>query len=139
MSFKPPGTWARPAKVEETDIRTTLILKNLPPCYTRDMVVDLLHSQGFQDTLDFAYVPMKIWSMPPSAIGYAIINLTDNDAAHICTKTLQGFTLRAGEVEQVLEVDWSEMHQGFTGCVERCRNSTVMHTSVGDEFKPAIF
>merc|ERR1711957_1160484 len=40
---------------------------------------------------------------------------------------------------KVVEVVWSSPHQGLTILIERYRNARVMHPSVPDLYKPALF
>lgn len=52
---------------------------------------------------------------------------------------LQGFRAWAMPSDKMLDATWSSAHQGFESHVDRYRNSPVMHESVPDELKPAIF
>merc|ERR1719189_481673 len=38
--------------------RTTVMLRNLPDNYTRDMLIDFLETNGFGDAYDFLYLPI---------------------------------------------------------------------------------
>merc|ERR1711874_913274 len=59
--------------------KTTLILRNIPTAYTREMLLTTLDAEGFACLYDFVYLPIKI--KRNVAFGYAFINLIDEEAA----------------------------------------------------------
>merc|ERR1712048_872435 len=146
---KPLGTWSQHTaqspecfrQRSQIEInpheRTTLILRNLPEGFSRDMIADLLNSQGFERKFDFIYTPVKFSVM--ATIGYAFVNFVSAEAAQECLSRLDGFTDWATPCENSLTVAWSEKDQGLAIIIERHRNSPVMHASVREEFKPAIY
>jgi RNA recognition motif-containing protein len=119
------------------EIKTTLILKNLPIGFSRDMVVDLLRSRNFADTVDFVYVPIDFRS--GIHFGYAFVNLTSAESAQECMDKFDGFTDWGVQSDKVCKVSFSEMNQGLDAHVQRYRDSPVMHPGVSDIFKPALF
>lgn len=52
---------------------------------------------------------------------------------------VQGFRSWSVSSEKVLEATWSSAHQGIESHIARYRNSPVMHASVPDEQRPALF
>jgi RNA recognition motif-containing protein len=118
-------------------MKTTLVLKNLPTGFSRDMVVDLLHSHGFIDTVDFVYVPMAFKTS--DNFGYAFVNLTSAQSAQECRDKFDGFADWCVQTDRVCEVVFGEMQQGLDAHIQRYMNSPVMHPDVSDKFKPALF
>jgi hypothetical protein len=116
--------------------RTTVMLRNLPNNYTRDMLVELLEEQGFRACLDFIYLPVDF--KKKSGLGYAFINLISNGEALRALKDLQGFQHWKGRSQKRLQVSWSGL-QGLQANVNYFRNSAVMHADVPEKFKPMIF
>eukprot|EP00438_Fugacium_kawagutii_P034564 Skav216757 [mRNA] locus=scaffold3303:12117:15736:- [translate_table: standard] len=63
------------AQVEEgsKNQRTTVMLRNLPNNYTRDMFLSLLDEEGLSGLYDFVYLPMDF--RRDANLGYAFVNL----------------------------------------------------------------
>merc|ERR1711963_743141 len=101
------------------------------------MVADLLDAQGLEKMYDFIYTPVKFSHM--ATIGYAFVNFVSNKAAADCLLRLDGFSNWATPCENSLSVLWSEKDQGLAVIIDRHRNSPVMHDSVREEFKPALY
>jgi len=118
--------------------KTTVLLRNLPKDYTRTQLIELLEDEGFDGTFDFVYVPMDFSS--EASLGYAFVNLTTPGDARRCWEIFDGLAEwgRPGE-NTACQVMWAEPCQGLAAHVERYRSSPVMHASVPDEWKPAIF
>lgn len=117
--------------------RTTVMLRNLPERFTRSMLTNLLDKEGFGAVYDFVYMPMNFRTK--ASFGYAFVNVvTPDEACRLCQQ-LQNFDRWGITTEKVCDVLWSDMHQGLAAHVERYRNSPVMHESVPDEYKPAMF
>merc|ERR1712050_738430 len=90
--------------------RTTVILRNIPNCYTRDALVHVLDTQGFVGRYNFLYVPIDFRTH--AAIGYAFINLvTPADAERVCSH-FEGFCQWSVGSRKVCSVAWSQ-HQGL--------------------------
>jgi len=117
--------------------RTTVMLRNLPNNYTRDMFLSLLDEEGLSELYDFVYLPMDFCR--DANLGYAFVNLVDGAAVDKAWKKFDGFDRWALPTAKVCQVGWSGPHQGFQAHVERYRNSPVMHKSVPDCYKPMIF
>ena len=92
--------------------RTTIMLNNLPEDFSRDMVADLLSSQGFEKKLGFIYTPMKFSGM--ITIGYAFVNLVSSQAAEECLSRLSDFTDWATPCENSLSAKmvWQGVTRG---------------------------
>jgi hypothetical protein len=119
------------------DTRTTLMLRNLPNDYTRDMVIGLLNKMGLSGHFDFFYLPTDFNSN--AGLGYAFVNGVTHEDALTLWKVLQGFSDWEMPSQKVLEVSWSEISQGLDAHIERYRDSSVMHPDVPQEFKPVVF
>lgn len=123
--------------VNESSGPTTLIFRNLPNEYKRSALVDLLDSQSFQGKYSFVYVPTDFKRY--ACLGYAFVNFYTHAQAQKAMDHFQGFGDWAVPSTKVCETAWSDPVQGHEAHTERCRNSPVMHESVPDECKPAVF
>lgn len=114
------------------------MLRNLPNQYTREMLLELLNSQGFAGKFHFVYLPIDFKTH--AALGYAFVDLTSPYEAERVRRHFEGFSRWAVTSEKICTVSWS--HQDQQGCavhVERYRNSPVLHQSVPEAWKPALF
>ncbi|CAK9105127.1 unnamed protein product [Durusdinium trenchii] len=116
---------------------TTVMLRNLPNNYSRNMVCAMMDKEGFHGKYDFLYLPIDFRSK--ASLGYAFVNLINAVEANNFWKTFDGFTKWVLPSAKVCSVSWSGPHQGQESHVERYRDSPIMHGSVPDEFKPVIF
>lgn len=115
---------------------TTVMLRNLPNDLTRDMLMELLDARGFAGRYDFLYLPVDFSRR--AGLGYAFVNmLSDADAQGVRAR-LEGFKRWRVPSGKVCSVGWSNPTQGRRANLERYRNSSVMHDSVPDEFKPVL-
>jgi len=117
--------------------RTTIMLRNLPNEYSREMLVQLLDSQGFVGLYDFVYLPIDFQSW--KGLGYAFVNLVTYECAQYACAHFDGFSAWTVKTSKVCKTCWSDPVQGFAGNCERYRNSPVMHESVPEYVKPIIF
>merc|ERR1711871_1451404 len=117
--------------------RTTIMLRSLPSDYTRDEVVRLLDKEGFKGLYNFVYMPMCLNTM--ASFGYAFVNLVSFIVADQCWSRFQGFKKWETASTKACEVSWSDVRQGLAANVENYRNSQIMHESVPELCKPAIF
>lgn len=147
MSKNPPGVGIkRVGKVEPKEVapagpdpqgRTTVMLRNLPNNYTRDMLLELIDSMGFRGQYDFLYLPIDFQTH--ACLGYAFVNLVDPGVVPSFWRSFDGFSNWSLPSKKVCYISWSGPHQGLEAHIERYRNSPVMHGEVGDECKPLIF
>jgi len=115
---------------------TTVMLRNIPNRYTREMLVERLN-KGYKGQFDFVYLPIDFGSR--SSFGYAFINLVDPEVASRFMKYFQGFGDWVAPSDKVTDVNWSGKRQGLQKQIDRYRNSPMMHPEVPDEFKPVLF
>lgn len=98
--------------------------------------MDMLRSEGFEDYIDFMYLPMNLRNA--MNFGYAFVSFVSAQSTLQCREKLQGFNRWIEPSEKRMEIEWSET-QGLEAHIERYRNSPLMHESVQDELKPALF
>lgn len=116
---------------------TTVMLRNLPNQYKRDMLVDMLHAEGFAAKFNFVYLPIDFKTH--AGLGYAFVDLTSPQEAERARRHFEGFSRWIVKSDKICSVSWSHPdQQGFATHVERYRNSPVMHVSVPDAWKPAL-
>jgi hypothetical protein len=118
--------------------RTTLMLRNLPNNYTRDLTIELLNTLGWAGRYDFLYYPVDFQTN--SGLGFAFVNCSTHADACTVKAELEGFKKWTIPSVKVCTVGWcGDDQQGLAANIERYRNSSVMHKSVPDDRKPAIF
>jgi len=116
--------------------QTTLMLKQLPQHYGREMLAELLDSMGFAGLYDFIYMPMNL--LTKSSFTYAFVNMISPEAADGCRQKLDGFSQWQLPSPKACVALWA-VQQGLYANIERYRNSPVMHPSVPSDFKPALY
>jgi len=122
---------------EPSSKRTTLMMRNIPNNYTRDMLLHLLDSEGFWGAYDLVYLPMDFET--EVGLGYAFINLRSFDIATQVQEHFQNFSDWSVHSDKVCQMSWSDLHQGLQAHIDRYLNSSVMHSTVPDKFKPVLF
>lgn len=136
----PAGTNAKPRSSLRLTKATgggTVMLRNLPNNYTREMLLALLDKHGLGGGYDFVYLPCDF--KRDANLGYAFVNLVDTEAVQSLWKTFDGFSGWSLPSSKTCQVKWSGPLQGFDAHVQRYRNSPVMHKSVPEKYKPVIF
>lgn len=129
-------TWSEQSD-EELETRTTLIFKNLPSGCNRTELLRVLDSEGFKAQYDFLYLPSNMTT--GGSYCYAFVNMVSNEAAAAVVSRLAGFnSWSQGLGQPAMQVFWSDI-QGQDTYVDKYRNSPVMHPSVPEECKPAVF
>jgi len=116
--------------------RTTVMIRNMPNNYTRDMLLELVDLMGFVGLYDFAYLPVDFQSQ--AGLGYAFVNFTSVADALLCFERLEGFSDWTVPSDKVCTITWSSPTQGLEAHIERYRNSPVMHPTLPDEWKPVL-
>lgn len=119
------------------DDRTTLMFRNLPNNYNRSTLLHMLDSEGFKATYNLVYLPTDFRNF--AGFGYAFVNFVSHDDARRAKASFQGFARWRVPSRKTCDVVWSGPVQGLQAHTERYRNSPVMHDSVPDEYKPAVF
>jgi len=131
------GNPPRPGGAEQKSEKITVLLRSVPTDFTRAELVELLEDEGFDGAFDFVYLPIDFGS--EACLGFAFVNFRCPGDARRCWEIFSGLTDWGRPSEKACEVMWAEPCQGLEAHVERYRSSPVMHSSVPDEWKPAIF
>ena len=124
-------------------LKTTIMLCNIPSNYSRESVLDVLQSEGFMNYVNLIYVPMNLRTAVAGVgacdnFGYGFVSFDSPDVAERCMKAFQGFNNWTQSSDKALKVEWAET-QDFDVLIGRYRNCPIMHESVEDELKPAMF
>lgn len=99
--------------------------------------MELLIEEGFGDLVNFLYIPVNF--NEGCNFGYGFVNLETYEDAQRCREKLQGFSRWPVEWDKCCEVSNGDTCQGVEEHIERYRNSPVMHESISDENRPALF
>jgi len=121
----------------DNDDRTTLMFRNLPNSYNRAALLTMLDSEGFRGQYSFVYLPTDFNNF--AGFGYAFVGFETHACAELAKRHFQGFTKWKVPSQKTCDVAWSGEVQGNKAYIEKYRNSPVMHDSVPDEYKPALF
>merc|ERR1719352_1000286 len=121
---------------EPEEWRSTVMIRNMPNNYTREMLLELVDSMGFVGAYDLAYLPIDFQSQ--AGLGYAFINFVTVADAQLAFERFEGFSNWNVPSEKVCTVTWSSPTQGLEAHLERYRNSPVMHHSLADDWKPVL-
>lgn len=132
-----PGCAGPPIKGDPSERRSTVMLRNVPNNYTREMLLAMLDSEGFGAHYDFIYWPIDF--VTQAALGYAFVNLVDASYAAHFWSVFDGYSNWVLPSRKICGVTWSGPHQGLEAHLERYRNSAVMHASVPEHYKPVVF
>jgi hypothetical protein len=116
--------------------RTSVVVRNIPTEFSRDHLVKLFDETGFSGAYNFLHMPLDFHTR--LNFGYCFLNLTNNSEATRFLEHFDGHALRDA-VDGSLEVTWSTTQQGLDDHIQQHRNSTLMHESVPDCFKPALW
>jgi len=122
---------------QSPESRTSVMMRNLPNNYGRQMLLDLLETEGYGGSFDFLYLPVDFQSN--SGLGYAFINFASSAVAEHFCQHFTGFNRWCMDSDKVCQVTWSDSLQGLTAHIERYRNSPVMHESVPEDHRPLVF
>jgi hypothetical protein len=118
--------------------QTTVQLHNFPSTWTRDAVLDILDSRGFKGRYRFVYLPMN-FSMG-GCLGYADICMCSVADAVDLSNKLHGLEIDSVGNSFSIAATWSDQdRQSIEDLIARYRDSPVMHRSVPDAHRPALF
>jgi len=113
--------------------RTDIIRRN----HGHLALLEIVDAAGFQKDYDVVSLPVDLKT--EELLGFAFINFTTHEQAEKFKAQFNGFSDWQVPCDNVCEVKWSDNLHGCDAHVERYRNSPVMHESVADRFKPALY
>lgn len=116
---------------------TTIIFRNISTSCTREKLTEVLDAEGFRGSYDFIHVPVKFHNL--ECIGYGLVNMVDQDAGERILEHFKDYSGSLAAVEGDFEVAWSRPLQGLAAHIDRYRDSPVMHDSVPQSYKPALY
>lgn len=123
---------------DDEEQKKTVVMRNIPNQYTRDMLLELIDQNGFAGSYSLVYLPMDFAT--GMAVGYAFINFIEHNDAVRFQDTFQGFKNWAFRgSSKVCEIAWRDGEDDLQEQVARFRNCPMMHPSVPDDFRPALF
>jgi len=131
----PDGDRAEKPELRDSG-KTTVMMRNVPNDYTRNMVLELLNNTGYKSKFDFIYLPIDFERK--AGLGYAFINFVDSESATEFQKEYTGFRGWSVTSDKMCEVAWSDV-QGLQTHIDRYRNNPVMHESVPEEYRPQLY
>lgn len=116
---------------------TTIMMRNIPNNYTRDMLLRTLDVHGFASFYDMVYLPLDFNS--GAGLGYAFLNFVSSTEAQRFKVKFHGFRDWEVPSEKICSVQNKASVQGLRANVDRYRNNPMMHEAVPDAFKPVLF
>jgi hypothetical protein len=131
----PVHTSAAVVETVDESPQTTIILRNLSKDCTRDAMIQMLQSEGFAGSYDMVHVPVGFQDL--TGLGHALINFLDPAIAQDALLHFDQFSGLSADAE-LCQTGWSNV-QGLSAHVKRYRDSPMMHESIPDQFKPAMF
>lgn len=124
------------AQAEPAETRTTLMLRNLPEDLRQPHFVQLLNIEGFMGCYDFVYMPLNLTTS--DNFGYVFVNLMTPEIAQWCLNHFQDFSHWTVQSNKRCNPLWSDI-QGKDACINRYRNSPIMHKSIPLGCQPALY
>jgi len=115
---------------------TTFMIRSLPRHMTRTKLEDLLDDAGFAKQYDFIYLPANL--KVKESYGYGFVNLVSGAVAARFMAYFNGYSW-PDRSQEPMGVHKSEALEGLDALIQRYRNSPLMHSSVPEEVRPAIY
>lgn len=122
-------------EVYPTEMRTTVMLRNIPNKYTQRMLLEQLNKMGYEGMYDFFYLPIDFRNK--CNVGYAFINFLSSDVALRFKKQFDGYRLTGFNSQKICEVSFARV-QGLHSNIQHYRNSPVNGIAV-PEYRPLVF
>jgi hypothetical protein len=113
------------------------MMRNIPSDCTREQLLEVIDAAGFRKDYDAVSLPFDI--LKEVCSGYAFVNFTTHKRAEQFKVHFHGFQDWQAPCDKMCETSWSDSMKGYDAFVERFRNSPVMHESVADKCKPALY
>ncbi|KAF4672094.1 hypothetical protein FOL47_000961 [Perkinsus chesapeaki] len=116
--------------MDSTDPRTTLMLKNIPNKYSRQLLVDEVMARMPVGSFDFVYMPIDFRSR--CNFGYAFVNVTDPKYTRTFFNAFKNSRLPGVKSSKVCEVVYARV-QGLQANVNRLINSPILDCTPEDD------
>lgn len=118
--------------IEGTDVRTTLMIRNIPGRW-RAQDLDRLLRAGTLGLYDFSY--LRVDFSQGNAVGYAFVNWISADALLLFVRLHKGRFL-GPEAKKPCDVSYANI-QGYECLVTKFRNSSIMQEA--ESFRPMLW
>lgn len=115
---------------------TTLLIRSLPRSMSRATLEQWFDAEGFAGQYDFMYLPTNL--KVRECYGYGFINLVSVTEARRFARHFHGHSWPESHQEP-MGVHASKALHGLDALVGRYRNSPLMHHTVPEEWRPAIY
>ncbi|EER00865.1 hypothetical protein Pmar_PMAR002935 [Perkinsus marinus ATCC 50983] len=116
--------------MDPSDPRTTLMLKNIPNKYTRQLLVNEVMARMPVGSFDFVYMPIDFRSR--CNFGYAFVNVTEPKYTHMFFNAFKNSRLPGVKSSKVCEVVYARV-QGLQANVNRLINSPILDCTPADD------
>lgn len=120
----------------DDDRHATVMLRNVPEAFSRSTLLEVLDAKDFRKRYCFVYLPVDFTR--GVNLNYALIALATKFDGECLIQTFDGFDWGIPGSTRC-EASWSHPRRTLEEYIERYRNSPVMHHSMSDDYKPAIF
>jgi len=111
---------------------STVMLRNIPNRYTRDMIIKELTDRHVLKDIDFFYVPIDLRRQ--HCVGYCFLNITSKDGMHRFVRAFEG--LRLDDSTKTCAISLGKV-QGLEANIDAYRNSQVMF--MNEKYQPMLF
>ncbi|KAF4756929.1 hypothetical protein FOZ63_027400 [Perkinsus olseni] len=116
--------------MDSSDPRTTLMLKNIPNKYSRQLLVNEVMARMPVGSFDFVYMPIDFRSR--CNFGYAFVNVTDPKYTRMFFNAFKNSRLPGVKSSKVCEVVYARV-QGLQANVNRLINSPILDCTPEDD------
>jgi len=111
----------------------SLMLRNIPNKYTREMLVNTMRERDVLKYVDFFYVPIDLRRQ--HCVGYCFVNLTSTEGNARFIEAFEGVKLEGAE-EKTCSISVGKV-QGLESNIEAYRNNAVMF--MNERYHPMLF
>ena len=106
--------------------RKTVMIKNIPNRYTKEMMIELINKR-FAKRYDFFYLPIDFER--DANVGYAFINFADTDSLRDFFVAFHGIKWPIFNSDKVCNLSYARI-QGVAACTEHFQDSSLMKQNV---------
>jgi len=121
-------------KEEPSDDGVTIMMRNIPNRYTREMMLQDFTQKGLMMDVDFLYIPIDLRHQ--RCVGYCFVNVRNEEAANRFRKAFDGEKLTQIRSEKVCSICLGKV-QGLKANIEAYRNSAVL--TMPEKYHPLLF